>query len=141
MKTKERIKIIEELCERNNIKIEWRKSEVNSGIAYIKDRKIIIPKPKSSSKLITCFHEISHILLGNIKPSYFEEYLAVKKSFEFMKEYKIPISRKIKKKEIEYVAYSLQQAIHRGLKIIIPEVKHFIKKDFPDTALGLHRYI
>lgn len=132
------LKIFEDICKKENITWEYY---TGYGVAFIKERRIKVPLPKSPQKMVTCLHEIAHIQMGDIKPSYFEEYLAVKKSLEMARELGIKISRKIVKKEKWYVAYSLQQAIHRGLKTIIPEVKNYIKKEYPETAEGKYRFL
>ena len=143
MKNKNRVEIIEKICKENNIEIEWRKSSVNSGLAYIDKRKIIIPTPKSDRKIITCFHEIAHIIQGRISPRYFEEYKAVKMSFEFMKEYNFKLTRKIKKNQKWYVALCLQKAIHRKLNFenVPKEIIKFIQKDYPNTSKGIIKWL
>lgn len=138
MNSKEYKLVFENICKKENI--DWIYYS-GSGVAFIDKRLIKIKEPKSPKTMLTCLHEISHILMGDIRPSYYEEYLAVKKSLEMAKELKIKISRKIIKEEKRYIAYSLQQAIHRGLKQIIPEVANYIKKEFPETAKGNWRMV
>ena len=62
-------------------------------------------------------------------------------SFNLLKNKGISISRKIKQKSKNYIAYKTQMAIHRGLKKVDKQVKNYIKKEYPETAKGLKRYI
>ena len=58
-----------------------------------------------------------------------------------MREIKIPISKKARDRSKRFIAYSIQKAIHRGLKKIDSKTKGYIKTKYPNTAKGKIRFI
>ena len=99
------------------IKIEWRKSEVNSGLAYnMKTHHYLIcPYPTTLEKMATCFHEIGHVLNDN---EYYclREYNAEIFAIQTLQRFDIEPTPYIIKKHFWYMAYSLGQALNRKMK-------------------------
>ncbi len=52
--------IVQKLLKKHNIKIIRR--SVNSGAAYVPERKVIIPKITNIHQFLICIHEIGHII-------------------------------------------------------------------------------
>lgn len=120
--------LIEEVCKQNNITFEY-KFRNNCGRAFIDKRHIQLPIPRHSKVWLQyCFHEIAHVLNGNISPRYYEEYLADRKSFQLMKIYGIKIPRKLIIDSKKYINKRVIKAEKRKLKTLKPEVLKYIKK-------------
>ena len=139
-KTNKYLKIFERIAKENKINFEYS-FKSNVGRADFEQRKVFISKPINRNRLQTALHEISHILQGEIKPIYVEEYLAEVLSFEMIKKEGIPISKKARDRSKKHIAYMTQKAIHRGLKKIDKRVKNYIKSKYPNTAKGERRFI
>jgi DNA-binding transcriptional regulator PaaX len=119
--------IAERLLKENNITVrQYRKSM--SGRAFIKEREIIIPRPTGKISLLICLHEIAHIVNGEIKPRYKEEYLAEKWAMDKCRELGIRVPRSYTRRAKRYISFKVHQAKKRGLKKIRSQsVYHFIK--------------
>lgn len=119
--------IAERLLKENNITVrEYRKSM--SGRAFIKEREITIPKPTGKISLLICLHEIAHIVNGEIKPRFKEEYLAEKWAIDKFRELGMRVPQSYVRRAKRYVSYKVHQAKVRGLKHIKDQsVYHFIK--------------
>ena len=80
-------------------------------------------------------------LRKKLNPRYREELEAEKCSFDLMRKNGISVSAKARDRSKHYIAYRTQMALHRGLKEIHPEVKKFIRKEYPETARGEERFV
>lgn len=140
MKENKYILLFEKIAKENQVNFEYSfKSNVGR---YSNEKKIVYTsKPINPERLQVGLHEIGHKLFGNIKPSYLQEYLCEMFSFEIMRNYNIPIKKKVKKRSKRYIAFKTQMAINRGLNEINNKVKNYIKKDYPNTAKRIRGFI
>lgn len=118
--------LFERIAQENNIKYEYH-FKSNVGRAIIKERKILISKPINRDRFFIALHEIGHIIQGEIKPRYKEEYLSEQFAICKMREFKIPLSRKARARSKGFIKYSVRKAKRRGLKKLNNKVKSFIK--------------
>lgn len=133
MEANKYIEIFERLAKENNLLFEY-KFKSNVGRYYKKENKVCVSKPINPERLQVGLHEIGHSLFIKIKPSYVQEYLCEKFSFEVMKKEGIPIKEKTKERSKNYIAIKTQMAINRGLQTIDKDVRNYIKQDYPSTA-------
>jgi len=127
------IELFEKIAKENGVSWEY-KFKSNVGRYYKTEKKVYTSEPINPERLQVGLHEIGHHLFINIKPSYLQEYLCEKFSFEIMKNNNIKIKKKVKERSKRYIAYKTQQAINRGLTRMNKEVKNYIKNDYPNTA-------
>lgn len=113
-----------ELAAKYHVKIrKYRKSM--TGVAYFSSCEICTPEPKTAKSFYIFTHEVGHIANGNIKPSCLGEYMADKFAEDSFKQYGFTIPREVKAEMNRYRAYSLAQALNRGLKNIPAELKPY----------------
>ena len=106
-------KIVEIESQKADVKeIEYIKG--NYGKAYIKDKKIRIPKPLTLRTLATALHEIGHIAIGKVKPQYYSEFLAEMFVRQKFKEYGLTLKRAIADRQKSYVAYRVKLSVKRA---------------------------
>ena len=86
-----------------------------------------VPQPKSDISLHTFLHELGHIVAGKQKLSCIWEYMADNFANKQFKRFGIKLSKKVRKQSNWYMAYSLGQALNRGMKVIPTELKPFKK--------------
>ncbi|MDP2672003.1 MAG: hypothetical protein Q8O68_00650 [Candidatus Daviesbacteria bacterium] len=117
-------------CEQAKItNIQFKKTY--EGRAYYDDRSIIIPHIKTAITLATALHEIGHIVIGDQKPSYYNEFLAEMFVQQKFKEHNIPLKRKILYDQKDYVAYCVHLSKKKkgpSSNKIRSEVRKFIKE-------------
>lgn len=100
-----------------------------SGVAYIKEREIVVPHPVGKISLLIFVHEVGHIVNGEIKPRYVEEYLAEKFAFDYFHKIGMRIPRSYTERAKRYIRRKVRQAKARGLKSIKDQaVYHFIRR-------------
>jgi len=99
----------------------------DTGKTLIYFNWIKVPEPKSDISLYTFLHELGHIVAGKQKLSCVWEYLADEFAINQFKRFGIKFSKKLKSHHNWYVAYSLGQALNRGLRTIPTELKPFKK--------------
>lgn len=108
-----------------------------SGRAWFKTYEIIVPEPKSDISLSTYLHELGHLRpeASSEKKSCMNEYRAEMFAEEMMKKHGIRRSKKMRKHANWYIAYSLAQALNRGMVKIPDELKKY-KKMLRKTKWG-----
>jgi len=119
--------IAEKLLAEHNITVrEYRKSM--TGRAFIKERQIIVPHPTGKISLLIFCHEVGHIVIGETKPRFLEEYLAEKWAMDYFHKIGLRVPRTYVARAKRYISYKVRQAKRRGLtKSLGQEVYHFIK--------------
>ncbi len=120
------------------INLEYRKTRTRSGKMYHprKDEpnnyRVICPQPHNSHALHVCFHELGHVVLHRTQKreySCLNEYRADMYAFEQFERLGIEASLYTHKHHRWYMAYSLGQALNRGMrkKNIPSELKPYLK--------------
>ena len=119
--------IAERLLKEHNITVrQYRKSM--TGRAFIKEREIITPRPTGKISLLICLHEIAHIVNGEIKPRFKEEYLAEKWAIDTFRKLGMRVPQSYTRRAKRYIHHKVHQAKKRGLKKIGNQaVYHFIR--------------
>jgi hypothetical protein len=120
--------IAEALLKEHNITVRaYRKSL--TGVAYIKEREIVVPHPVGKISLLIFVHEVGHIVNGEIKPRYVEEYLAEKFAIDYFHKIGLRVPRSYVARAKRYVSFKVRQAKARNLKHIKHQgVYHFIRR-------------
>lgn len=120
------LKEVEEHIGRQVIIEKWKSKSTKSGKAFYNEYRIVVPEPTDADTLNTFCHELGH-LISYVKPSCLNEYNACIFALQKLREHGIPISRNMKRHHKWYIAYSLGQALNRGMKNIPEELKPFKK--------------
>jgi hypothetical protein len=118
-------------------KVESEKAGINNieyvngnyGKAYIDNKNIRIPNIKTLKTLATALHEIGHIVIGKVKPKYYEEFLCEMFVRQKFKEYGLTLKRSIVNQQKLYIAYRVRLSIKRAKSKsykVKPEVLQFI---------------
>src|SRR6266699_651150 len=78
----------------DDVVVEYRRTL--SGCAWVKTRKVSVPKPVTRRALHIYLHEIAHIVLNHVnkKPRHVEEFEAEQWAFRVMREEGIAVPRK-----------------------------------------------
>jgi hypothetical protein len=120
--------IAESLLQKHSITVrQYRKSM--TGVAFIKEREIIVPKPTGKISLLIFCHEIAHIVNGEIKPRYYEEYLAEKWAIDYFHSIGLRVPRSYVQRAKRYINFKVHQVTVRGRKQSLDnKVYHFIKR-------------
>ena len=106
---------------------KWRGSM--SGRAWYKGKIIAAPYPKTAKSFEVLAHEIGHIVANpNRKaPSWEREMLASEYALVQFKRFGLKLPRQIKTKAARYIAYSVCQALNRGMKKIPAMVRKYCR--------------
>ncbi len=120
--------IAEALLKEHNITVrQYRKSM--TGRAFLKEREIIVPHPVGKISLLVFCHEVGHIVNGEIKPRFREEYLAEKWAIDYFHAIGMRVPSSYTRRAKRYINQKVRQAKKRGLKKSLgQDVYHFIKK-------------
>lgn len=89
-------------------------STTSCGRAYIKEKRIKIPKPTNTDRFAVCLHEVGHIHNGKVRPRYKSEYLAEQYALQHL-ELSGCDTEKYVQRARNYVLYMLAKAHNRGL--------------------------
>jgi len=104
-----------------------------SGIAYLEDRVISAPAPKSPLSFAIFAHEVGHIANGHCKPRWLEELRAWQFSLTCFKEFGFAITREVRWRMKYSLAFALAKALNRDMKLIPTELKAYKKYLSPVT--------
>lgn len=109
-----------------------RKFAAACGRAIIASRTVEVPKSFSTvERFMVALHEIAHIKQGNVRPSYYGEYLAERFALRRAKELNIdPGDYEVRARA--YVLTTIAKAYNRGLKLdSIPAfIVEWVQHDF-----------
>ena len=108
------------------IQVSYRKSRTKSGVAFPDEYRMISPQPTDIRRLATYLHELGHFIF-KVKPSCMNELKAIQFSEQKLSENGIKIPREVRRHNKWYAAYSLAQALNRGMKNIPAELKPYKK--------------
>jgi len=106
-----------------------------SGVAYIEDRVISAPAPKSPISFAVFAHEVGHIANGNIKPRWLEELRAWEFSLSQFKRFGMAISKEVRQEFRWSMTYALAKALNRGMQKLPKELRPFKKYLAPITYI------
>ena len=122
---KDAFNIIKSLMDEYNITLEkWSSS--SCGRAYLKERKIKIPKPNNLDRFFVCLHEIKHIIDQKIKPSCLAEFRCDKFALDFCN--KLGWKSEIVNARMKWHVLSrVAMATNRKLKQIPIEIQSYYK--------------
>ncbi|KKL20171.1 hypothetical protein LCGC14_2458120 [marine sediment metagenome] len=94
-----------------------------SGLAYIKERAICSPLPRTAKSFAIFCHEVGHIAQGVIKPRWLEELRAEEFAKGCFGEFGFSMPKAVKDRMKYHISYKLAQALNRGMKHTPPELK------------------
>lgn len=137
------LQTFESIASQHNISWYYYKSKKAGGLSYEDKRLVKCPKPLDIERFAIGLHEIAHILI-EFHPrtkSYRKEYECELWALNKIKKLGFSVPQTVINRTKRYVAYSVQEAIHRGLKTLDADVRDFIKDKYPDTAKLKHRYV
>lgn len=124
--------IVAELLAKHNITACYRCECRGAGYAmghsrahaHVDERKICLASaPKGYSSFFTILHEIGHIVAPQASyksgvPRALAEHNATEWAYGILREYKIPIKRKIRREYDAYISNKIARGVRRGLKVI-----------------------
>ena len=131
--------ILKKECDKAGI-TEIRYSPGNYGRASWEKGWIKVPQPKTLNTLATALHEVGHIVMGKVKPTYYSEFLAEMFVRQKFKEYGLTLKRKIARKQRDYVAYRVRLSVKRATRKdykVNSEVLRFIGAKQPKIKEGV----
>ena len=118
---KDAFSIIKSLMNEHNITLEkWSSS--SCGRAYLKQRKIKIPKPNNLDRFFVCLHEIKHIIDQRIKPSCLAEFRCDKFALDYCNKLSWT-SEMVKARMRWHVLSRVAMATNRKLKLVPSEIE------------------
>lgn len=106
-----------------------------SGVAYIEDRVISCPAPKSPLSFAIFAHEVGHIANGSIKPRWLEELKAWQFSIACFKKFGLSIPREVRQRMKYSLSFALAKALNRDMKRTPPELRAYRKYLSPITYI------
>ncbi|MGB2614613.1 MAG: hypothetical protein WBE06_07885 [Phycisphaerae bacterium] len=120
--------IAKQEMEQHGVSVRHFRSRLG-GRAFIKQREIEAPHPRTRRSLYVFLHEVAHIALRHRrgKPRHVEEMEAWKWAREAMRRHGIPVPRRSTQAAREHVAYKIHQAEARGAGHISPEARRFAR--------------
>jgi hypothetical protein len=97
-----------------NLQIVYRKKL--TGCAWVRGRKIAVPRPITRRALHVYLHEVGHVVLNHVhdKPVHVQEFEAEQWAFAIMQREGVAIHQKSIHRAKAYVAQKIMQAIMSG---------------------------
>jgi hypothetical protein len=107
----------------------WEYRRSLTGLAWVRERRIIAPKPTTRRRLYVWAHECAHVALNHDhkKPRHREEYEAERWAAQALRRHGISVPRKQVARGKEYVTHKIKQAERRGAKHIDAEARAWSK--------------
>lgn len=98
-----------------------------TGFAPYEGNGICSPLPKTAKSFAVLAHEVGHKALGHASngKSCLKEYEAEQFAILQFKRFGMTLPRDVKRRMNHHIAYSLAQALNRGMKTIPPELKPY----------------
>ena len=111
------------------VKIEYRKTTRAGGVARKRAGTwlVVVPPPVDLETLFIGVHELGHCVNSHWKLSCLREYYSDLFAMEWFKRLGLPITKDIESNHKWYIAYSLAQALNRGLKRVPEQLKRYRK--------------
>lgn len=129
-------KLFYQVRDEHKISCTTKPASSGCGSADISWRTVHVPRMTNLHNFLIGLHEIAHVIQGNIKPRYAEEYWATIWAIKTAKSMGLTIPQDEINHWRRCISYSISKAVNRGLLRIDPEIRQWVENKTHEDVPG-----